>query len=337
MLVAQSSGGGYVEASRHLDGGDFGCPDCRGEVVLKRGRVVVPHFAHRPGADCESAGESIRHLLAKQILAEGFRSCGYEVLIEARYPEARRRVDVAVHVPNATGLSDFAVEVQDSVIDAREMARRSRDDWYSRRALTRWVWTGQRAAPMLSTRSGGVARVSADVLQSAGGSQPVYCLDVEARQLWAVRLESVVRSGRGVYPNRALKTIREVHREPIGFKLFGEVNVYDDLPRRTMPQPARPSRAAQDEIEDEEVQRRDLRDLCAALRDRGDLDGEEVLVPTVVSAAEALGWDPIKIYNGKVVRLITLCGLHLRREMRGNRLVPFYLAEDLRAVLQRTT
>ncbi len=68
-----------VEAARDLAGDRFTCPACGGPVLLKRGRVVIAHFAHRPGAECWSEPESVHHLRAQHLLATRFRGHGYRV------------------------------------------------------------------------------------------------------------------------------------------------------------------------------------------------------------------------------------------------------------------
>lgn len=47
-------------------GGDFLCPLCDTEVVLKRGDVRRPHFAHKPDTGC--SGEGVRHKVAKHMI-----------------------------------------------------------------------------------------------------------------------------------------------------------------------------------------------------------------------------------------------------------------------------
>ena len=37
-------------------GQDFSCPICENEVVLKRGKVRRPHFAHKPDTGCSGEG-----------------------------------------------------------------------------------------------------------------------------------------------------------------------------------------------------------------------------------------------------------------------------------------
>ena len=47
-------------------GQDFSCPICDSEVILKRGDIRVPHFAHKPDTKC--SGEGVRHKVAKRMI-----------------------------------------------------------------------------------------------------------------------------------------------------------------------------------------------------------------------------------------------------------------------------
>jgi hypothetical protein len=47
-------------------GQDFSCPICENKVVLKRGKVRRPHFAHKPDTGC--SGEGVDHKVAKQMI-----------------------------------------------------------------------------------------------------------------------------------------------------------------------------------------------------------------------------------------------------------------------------
>ena len=47
-------------------GQNFSCPICDSEVILKRGEVRRPHFAHKPDTGC--SGEGVRHKVAKQMI-----------------------------------------------------------------------------------------------------------------------------------------------------------------------------------------------------------------------------------------------------------------------------
>lgn len=45
---------------------NFRCPDCDGDLILRKGEIRVPHFAHR--ADTACTGEGVIHKIAKLIL-----------------------------------------------------------------------------------------------------------------------------------------------------------------------------------------------------------------------------------------------------------------------------
>ncbi len=47
-------------------GQDFSCPTCDSAVILKRGDIRVPHFAHKSDTKCSSEG--VRHKVAKQMI-----------------------------------------------------------------------------------------------------------------------------------------------------------------------------------------------------------------------------------------------------------------------------
>lgn len=49
---------------------DCFCPVCNSQLVARKGEKKVHHFAHYNSSECESYGESMLHLLAKQILEE---------------------------------------------------------------------------------------------------------------------------------------------------------------------------------------------------------------------------------------------------------------------------
>lgn len=115
MLTAYDRNGESRTASRAERGdGPFYCKSCRAEVVLKKGRILVHHFAHRPPVTCAyGAGETAMHLRAKQAIFEailatpGVTDAGLEERISAggitRIPD--------IHF-TAPGGCRVAVEVQ---------------------------------------------------------------------------------------------------------------------------------------------------------------------------------------------------------------------------------
>lgn len=72
--------GGYISALvAELEDGPFLCPECKSEVILKKGDIYTHHFAHNPGESCawelasagqEGTGESELHRLAKKEIYE---------------------------------------------------------------------------------------------------------------------------------------------------------------------------------------------------------------------------------------------------------------------------
>jgi len=98
MLVALHDGQRTEATSAQRNDG-YTCPNCKGPVVLKRGRIVIAHFAHKPPVSCDwAAGETLAHLEAKHLFAALFRGRGRRVEIEYTIPAVPsfRRADVVV-------------------------------------------------------------------------------------------------------------------------------------------------------------------------------------------------------------------------------------------------
>lgn len=242
MLVAEVASQ-RVEARRNLPDANYVCPDCRQPVILKRGRVKVAHFAHSAPADCSAVGESIRHLLAKAVLAEKYRELDYRVVLEERHPERRRRIDLAVYLPEREYWPttypprQFAVEVQDSPISPREMVRRQNADLELGFSVpTVWIFTGQRADPFLSVPDGGQRRIPPEMLHlDAGLARGVRCLDASTKSLWHITFSDVVRPGRAYldgseYGEQKLKNTKRIHRRQIGYRLLNEADFPVQVP-----------------------------------------------------------------------------------------------------------
>lgn len=66
MLIALDDFGDRIEGKDAYRGEPYTCPACNAPVTLKRGAIVIPHFAHQPQSTCPFAkGESPRHLEMK--------------------------------------------------------------------------------------------------------------------------------------------------------------------------------------------------------------------------------------------------------------------------------
>lgn len=113
MSRACSSGELMLAADAHRDD-VFACPECQEPVMLKRGTLVVPHFAHYADEGCPlSQGESLRHMEMKLQIGALFPGAAYEVRFGAE-----RRADVLV--------GNVVVECQASAIAIEEVIARTR-------------------------------------------------------------------------------------------------------------------------------------------------------------------------------------------------------------------
>lgn len=160
MIVAKV-GDSSIEAERDLDKSEsYSCPACLHPVVLKPGRVKIPHFAHKPGAECPAAAhEGADHLAAKKVLAHQFRQLGYIVRLEEIFG-TERRVDVAVAMPTGHCV---AVELQDSPISVDEMKRRMGVDQRNGFFATFWIWIGKRQLLLRQAAAYGEGRIPEEI------------------------------------------------------------------------------------------------------------------------------------------------------------------------------
>lgn len=127
MLVAQLDGQRVVASRDGEKGRDYRCqnPDCLGEMILKPGRLVSAHFAHKVASGCEWAkGETQEHMEAKHDLAAALAARGYTAEVEfcVEVLPGDRRADVMLW--NAEG-KRIAVELQHTPIGLPEIERRA--------------------------------------------------------------------------------------------------------------------------------------------------------------------------------------------------------------------
>lgn len=124
MLVAEH-GTTRIDAEVAERGPVYNCPGCGGEVVLKRGRIVIAHFAHKPPTKCDwSKGETLAHLRSKRLIQSVFRSRGLRAEVEFLIGGGRNknRADIAVWSPTGRIV---AIEMQHSNISLDEIERRA--------------------------------------------------------------------------------------------------------------------------------------------------------------------------------------------------------------------
>ncbi|PKX77177.1 competence protein CoiA [Lactiplantibacillus plantarum] len=124
MLIAMDAQHQLVNAATADRQIEYHCPGCVQPVQLKRGAVIVPHFAHVHATDCDafSEGETTEHLRGKQQLATWFAASGYTVRLEAGLPELHQRPDILVRRGTAQPL---ALEFQCSPLSVERLAART--------------------------------------------------------------------------------------------------------------------------------------------------------------------------------------------------------------------
>jgi len=128
-----------VEAVGAQRGADFVCSGCGAPVILRRGRKVVAHFAHRPSAaGTARTAETRGHLQAKRLLHDALRARGLRAEAEFATEQVAwdRRADVMVWSPGSR--LPVAIEFQHSTIGIPELEVRAQT--YARAGIAQlWV------------------------------------------------------------------------------------------------------------------------------------------------------------------------------------------------------
>lgn len=102
--------------------GPFYCPECKGELILKKGNVREHHFAHRPPIACQyGSGESEIHYRAKREL---FTSLSAHPLCKKCELERRLggvRPDISLYIKN----HPVAIEIQRSSVLVEDIIKKA--------------------------------------------------------------------------------------------------------------------------------------------------------------------------------------------------------------------
>lgn len=102
--------------------GPFSCPKCGRETILRKGKIRVHHFAHKPPITCEHGkGESEKHRKAKETIFEALSN-------DDRIIHCELEKDLGNVVPDIYISSDnkeIAIEVQISNLTMNEIIRRT--------------------------------------------------------------------------------------------------------------------------------------------------------------------------------------------------------------------
>lgn len=102
----------------------FACPACGDTVTLKKGKIKVHHFAHKPPVTCEAAaGETSEHIRAKMEIYEALRKSDTvdpdSVELEKSFGVAR--ADVFARILN----QPVAIEIQRSNLTVNKIQERT--------------------------------------------------------------------------------------------------------------------------------------------------------------------------------------------------------------------
>lgn len=130
MLKARSSNGLIVLLSaltqQELDyarkNERFFCPICKKSVIVKAGKKVIPHFAHRSKTDCPSSGgEGPYHEIGKLMLYQWLKSQHLQVKLEPYLSEINQIPDIYLKLNN----KNIAIEFQCAKVDIQSIQQRN--------------------------------------------------------------------------------------------------------------------------------------------------------------------------------------------------------------------
>lgn len=150
MLTAKNKNTGetikifdYKKPRIELNKNDLECPFCGGELIIKSGLVVSPHFSHKQKCSCdyERHAESPEHLFFKEYLSkhigkEFSEYFGIEPIIEYPIKEVKRIADIIFIFPNGWAV---AHEVQLSSITTETLEDRTNDYWKAGIDIVWWL------------------------------------------------------------------------------------------------------------------------------------------------------------------------------------------------------
>lgn len=102
----------------------FQCPECREAVVLRKGRLKIPHFAHKPPITCDyGRGETEEHRRCKREVFEALAGQPGVQNLELERSMGCVRPDVFAMIREVP----VAIEVQLSVLTPERLAQRTRE------------------------------------------------------------------------------------------------------------------------------------------------------------------------------------------------------------------
>ncbi|MCJ7840360.1 hypothetical protein MUB24_05400 [Lederbergia sp. NSJ-179] len=118
----------------------FYCPACKEPLILKAGKIRIPHFAHKREANCSflfAEPESPQHLLGKKHLYTHYKRQGLDVHLEYYLSEIQQRPDLFVKKENQA----YAIEYQCSPLSRNRLKERT-DGYRKMGILPIWIIGG---------------------------------------------------------------------------------------------------------------------------------------------------------------------------------------------------
>lgn len=122
MLIAQTPDKVRVYAEVASKEEQHRCPMCDGEVTLKKGQIVRPHFAHKPQDQCEWGGESADHLEMKHWFLQALFCAPWVKSVEPEVRIQNMRADVLVESHSGRKI---AIECQVSDLPAERVKEKT--------------------------------------------------------------------------------------------------------------------------------------------------------------------------------------------------------------------
>ncbi len=74
-MYAQGKNKIFIANATNKTDGPFYCIECKEELILKKGKIKIPHFSHKGNSNC--TGESSEHILAKKFIIDNLGDCKF--------------------------------------------------------------------------------------------------------------------------------------------------------------------------------------------------------------------------------------------------------------------
>lgn len=104
--------------------GPFYCIGCKKEVVLKKGRIKVHHFAHKPPFSCNRGqGETEKHRECKEAIYKKLLMMPNVNNVDVEHDLGSSVADIYAVINNVP----VAIEVQRSILSVNEIIRRTKE------------------------------------------------------------------------------------------------------------------------------------------------------------------------------------------------------------------